>query len=62
MGVGNYLAKKAADVTLVGVDEDTALICEDDVWTARGRQAVWVLTTEGRTAYRDGQVVPLTAS
>lgn len=60
--VGNYLAKKAKDVTLVGVDEDTALICDEGVWTARGRQSVWVLTAEGRTPYRDGETVPLTPS
>lgn len=60
--VGNYLAKKAADVTVVGVDEDTALICDADVWTVRGRQAVWVLTPDGRTAYRDGETVPLTSA
>ena len=60
--VGTYLAKKAPDVTLVGVDEDTALIRDGDVWTVRGRQAVWVLTTEGRTAYRDGETVPLSPS
>ena len=60
--VGNYLAKKAHDVTLIGVDEDTALIRDDGVWTARGRQAVWVLTADGRTPYRDGEAVPVTAS
>jgi cyanophycinase-like exopeptidase len=60
--VGSYLAKKAPDVTLVGVDEDTALIRDGDVWTVRGRQAVWVLTTEGRTPYRDGETVPLSPS
>lgn len=60
--VGNYLAKKAEHVTVVGVDEDTALIRDGQAWTARGRQAVWVLTAEGRTAYRDGEAVPLTAA
>jgi cyanophycinase len=60
--VGNYLAKKAKDVTLVGVDEDTALIRDDGVWTARGRKSVWVLTAEGRTPYLDGETVPLTPS
>ena len=60
--VGSYLAKKSPEVTLVGVDEDTALIRDGGVWTVRGRQAVWVLTTEGRTDYRDGETVPITAA
>ena len=57
--VGRYLARSPAGVEVVGVDEDTALVWDAGVWTARGRQSVWVLTTEGRTAYTDGQVVPL---
>lgn len=60
--VGSYLAKKSPDDTLVGIDEDTALIRDAGTWTVRGRQAVWVLTTEGRTAYRAGETVPLTTS
>ena len=57
--VGRYLARSPDDVTVVGVDEDTALVWDDGTWTARGRQAVWVLTTHGRTPYRDGEPVPL---
>ena len=54
-----YLADAADGVTVVGVDEDTALISDGEGWVARGRQAVWVLTSEGRTPYLDGQAVPI---
>lgn len=57
--VGRYLARSPGDVEVVGLDEDTALVWDDGAWTAQGRQAVWVLTTDGRTAYRDGETVPL---
>jgi len=57
--VGRYLARSPDDVDVVGIDEDTALVWDDGAWTARGRQSVWVLTTDGRTAYSDGETVPL---
>lgn len=47
------------DDTVLGVDEDTAAVLDGGTWTARGRQAVWVLTPEGRTPYRDGEVIPV---
>lgn len=35
-------------VTVVGIDEDTALVGGPSEWTVRGRQSVWVLTQDGR--------------
>lgn len=41
--------------TLVGIDEDTALVGRPGGWTVRGRGRVWVLGDRGeRRAYRDG--------
>ena len=57
--VGRYLARSPEDVEVLGIDEDTALVFDDGVWTVRGRQSVWVLRTDGRTAYGNGQQVPL---
>jgi cyanophycinase len=57
--VGRYLAKSPEGVTVLGVDEDTALVLEDGTATVHGRQQVWVLTTEGRTGYAAGDTVPL---
>ncbi len=47
--------------TLVGIDEETALVRTDGAWQVHGRQAVWVIAQEGRTAYRAGETVPLLA-
>ena len=57
--VGRYLAKAPAGVTVLGIDEDTALIGDDGTWTVHGRQSVWVLTREGRIPYAAGEQVAL---
>jgi len=44
---------------LLGIDEDTALVSRNGAWEVHGRQAVHVLTAEGRTSYVDGEFVPL---
>jgi hypothetical protein len=35
-------------VTVVGIDEDTALVGGPDDWTVQGQQSVWLLTRNGR--------------
>jgi cyanophycinase len=57
--VGRYLAKAPAGVTVLGIDEDTALVGDGSAWNVHGRQSVWVLTNEGRIPYRAGDVVPI---
>lgn len=57
--VGRYLAKSPDGVTVLGVDEDTALVLDDGNAIVHGRQQVWVLTTEGRTGHAHGDTVPL---
>jgi cyanophycinase-like exopeptidase len=44
-------------VTVIGIDEDTALVGGPDEWVVRGRQSVWVLTPEGREQYAAGLVL-----
>ena len=55
--VARYLVPEAEGATVVGVDEDTALVGGPHEWTVRGRQHVWVLTHQGRTGYADGEVL-----
>jgi cyanophycinase-like exopeptidase len=60
----SILSSAPADVTLVGVDEDTALVHATDGaaprWRVLGRQTVSVFDGEGgRAIYRSGEVVPL---
>ncbi|MCW2601150.1 MAG: peptidase dipeptidase [Frankiales bacterium] len=57
--VGRYLAKAPEGVSLLGIDEDTALVGEAGSWTVHGRQSVWLLTPEGRTPYSAGDLVPV---
>ena len=56
--VERVLDRVPADVRLVGIDEETALVSMDGAWQVHGRQAVWVITHDGRTAYRAGEAVP----
>ena len=57
--VGRYLAKAPAGVSVLGIDEDTALVGDGGTWTVHGRQSVWVLTVQGRIPYSAGEVVPI---
>jgi cyanophycinase len=41
-------------VTVVGIDEDTALVGGPERWQVMGRQSVWVLTRDGRSEHRSG--------
>lgn len=57
--VGRYLMRAPQGTEVVGIDEDTALIWQDEAWTVHGRQQVWVLRPDGRIAYSPGETVPL---
>jgi cyanophycinase len=41
-------------VTVVGIDEDTAMVGGPQRWQVLGRQSVWVLTADGRTEHPSG--------
>ena len=41
-------------VTLIGIDERTAAVWQDDRWTAAGRGAVTVIKGKGTTTFRSG--------
>jgi cyanophycinase len=49
-------------VTLVGIDEDTALVGGPDDWEVMGRQQVWLLTPDGRKGYGAGERLHLPAA
>ena len=46
-------------VTLVGVDEETALVGGPTTWTVRGRQSVWRLNGPAREQWPAGTVVSI---
>ncbi len=54
-----YLDGVPPGVTVVGVDEDTAIVNDGEGWVVRGRQAAWVLSPDARDPFRDGERLPL---
>lgn len=52
--VTQFLLPHDPDVTVLGIDEDTALVGGPEEWTVRGRQSVWRLTHDGREEYGVG--------
>ena len=57
--VTRYLQGKDPLVTLVGIDEETALVGGPTTWTVHGRQAVWQLGHEERVEHRAGSTLSL---
>lgn len=55
--ITRYLLNTPPGVTLVGIDENTALVGGAKSWTVKGEQSVWVLTHEGREEFRAGQTL-----
>ncbi len=53
--VTRFLIPHDEHVTVVGIDEDTALVGGPTEWTVRGRQSAWILSVEGRTELVTGQ-------
>src|SRR4051794_37269437 len=51
----NAVTHAGPEVTVIGVDEDTALVGGPDHWVVQGRQQVWVLTGDGRKGYAAGE-------
>jgi hypothetical protein len=55
--ITRYLLNTPPGVTLVGIDENTALVGGVNSWTVKGEQSVWVLTHEGREEFKVGQTI-----
>lgn len=55
--VDRYLAEPGG--TLLGIDEETAVVRDNGAWTVHGEQSVWVLTKEGREPFTAGESLRL---
>jgi cyanophycinase-like exopeptidase len=55
--ITRYLIDTPPGVTLVGIDEKTALVGGINSWTVKGEQSVWVLTHDGREEFKSGQTL-----
>ncbi len=54
------LERLPAGLVLVGIDEETALICADGTFTVAGQQGVWLIDRDGgRTRYGAGETIPI---
>ena len=51
------LVETPPGVTVLGIDEDTALVGGPYDWQVMGRQSVWVLGPDGRTEHPTGSVL-----
>lgn len=57
----DWLASAPDDVTVVGIDEDTAVVWDGAAWAVRGRQSAWLLQRDGRAGFAAGSAIPLPA-
>jgi cyanophycinase-like exopeptidase len=55
--ITRYLINTPPGVTLVGIDENTALVGGIDHWVVKGKQSVWVLTDQGRAEFKPGETL-----
>lgn len=52
-----FLAGNVEGVTVVGVDEETALVGGPEDWTVRGARSAWILKGSGRREFRSGETL-----
>ena len=52
--VTRFLLPHESGVTLLGIDEETAMVGGPFEWEVQGRQSVWELRSAGRTEFREG--------
>ena len=55
--VERFLEPYDPAVTVIGVDEETALVGGPKVWTVQGRQSAWRLTPDGRERLAPGMTL-----
>jgi hypothetical protein len=60
--VARFLLPDDPAVTVVGVDEETALVGGPVHWTVQGRQSAWRLTRDGREELPSGTSLQTPAS
>ena len=57
------LARTPSDATLIGIDEETALVADGDDFTVRGNKSVWRIDRDGtRLEFRAGEQLALPAT
>lgn len=60
--VASMLRRRPEGAALVGIDEETALICQEGTYSVRGRAAVWRIFEDGsRRPFKPGEQLQLDA-
>jgi cyanophycinase len=58
--IARHLLKSDSQVTVIGVDEDTAIVGGPTEWVVQGRQRAWVFDSDGhRTPFSAGDTITL---
>jgi cyanophycinase-like exopeptidase len=57
--ITRYLVNTPPGVTLVGIEENTAIVGGIDHWVVKGKQSVWVIGKERRSEYKVGDTFSL---
>jgi cyanophycinase-like exopeptidase len=52
-----FVLPRDTDITLVGIDEQTALVGGTEKWVVEGRSSAWVLTRSGRQQFPAGSTL-----
>jgi cyanophycinase len=52
--ITRFLLPHDPSVTIIGIDEDTALVGGPETWTVQGRQSAWLLSEDGRQQLATG--------
>lgn len=60
--VTRFLVPHDAGVSVVGIDEDTAMIGGPHEWSILGRQSAWILGVDGRQEFTTGTTLVTAAS
>jgi cyanophycinase-like exopeptidase len=55
--VTRFILPHDPSITVLGVDEDTALVGGPSTWTVRGRQSAWILTPDGKQEFTGGSTI-----
>jgi cyanophycinase-like exopeptidase len=59
--ITRFLVPHDPSTTVIGVDEDTALVGGPTQWTVMGRQSAWLLTEDGREELTSGTTLTTSA-
>ena len=56
--ISGLMARKSEGLTVIGVDEDTAVVGGPTEWVVQGRQRAWIIGDDGhKTPFEAGETL-----